>query len=220
MLKKAIFALVVLSGAASAETLTCPVGGEHFEAPTAQCNGASGLTMLLMPLGCPPAPMPQCPQNFLPMYRDFTTEELPLLAQYMQSESYESNVDFSPYYLAYITEKFLSGPDKSLPAQLLLQGLWQDPALITADPEYMAALASELAPSPAATPDEAATRLALLAFIKLLGGEAGAGEGLLAQAESQEARAPETLVYLSAVRACFSDQSQPHCTATAPIPQP
>ena len=219
MLKKTVLALAVLSGAASAETLTCPVGGERFEAPAATaCNGDSGFTMLLMPLGCPPAPLPQCPQNFLPIYRAFSADELPILKQYMQSESYESNVDFSPYYLAYIIEKYLNGPDKHLPARLLLRGLWQDPSLLSADPEYMVALGSELEANIPAAPDEAAMRLALLAFTRLLSGDPESGQVFMARAESQDVQSATAQAYLAAVRACFAESSQPHCNATAAIP--
>ncbi len=219
MLKKVVFALAVLSSAASAETLTCPVGGERFEAPAATvCDGATGFTMLLMPLGCAPAPLPQCPQNFLPIYRAFSADELPILKQYMQSESYESNVDFSPYYLAYIIEKYLNGPEKQLPARLLLQGLWQDPSLVSADPEYMAALGFELEANAPAAPDEAAMRLALLAFTRLLSGDPESGQVFMARAESQDVQSATAQAYLAAVRACFAESSQPHCNATAAIP--
>ncbi len=220
MLKKAVFALAMLSSAASAETLTCPVGGERFAAPVAAaCGEDGGQTMLLMPLGCPPAPLPQCPQNFLPMYKAFSAEELPILKQYMQSESYESNVDFSPYYLAYIVEKYLNGPDKQLPALLLLWGLWQAPALISDDPEYMAALAYELERNlTPATPDDNAMILAMLGFTQLLSGNPEAGQSYLARAESQAASAAQG--YLAAVRACFADPSQPHCRAVAAMPRP
>jgi len=222
MLKKVLFALAVLSSAASAETLICPVGGERFQAPAAvSCDTTYRLSMLLMPIGCPPDPLPQCPQNFLPIYRDFSAEELPILAQYMQSESYESNVDFSPYYLAYIIEKHLNGPDNNLPARLLHQGLWQNPALVSEDPEYMAALAYELEPNfTPATPDGNAMLLAMLAFTQLLAGNPEAGHGYLVRAESQTANIVLTQNYLAAVSACFTDQSLPFCTATAAIPQP
>ncbi len=222
MLKKAVFALAVLTGTAKSETLTCPIGGEQFAAPVAAtCAGGEGLTMLLMPLGCPPDPLPQCPQNFLPMYKGFSAEELPILKQYMQSESYESNVDFSPYYLAYIVEKYLNGPDKQLPALLLLWGLWQTPTLMSDDPEYTAALAYEIEQNlTPATPDDNAMLLAMLSFTQLLGGDAEAGLRFLARAESQAAQSVPAQAYLNAVGTCFTNLSQPHCTATAPIPQP
>jgi hypothetical protein len=220
MRKMAVFALVVLSSAASAETLTCPVGGEQFVAPLAgTCVEEGGQTMLRRPLGCPPDPMPQCPQNFLPMYRVFSAEEIPVLKQYMQSESYESNVDFSPYYLAYIIEKYLNGPDEQLPARLLLRGLWQDPALISDDPAYMSALTYELEQTLAhATKDEAAMTLGMLGFLQLLGGNAEAAQAYIARAESQ--KTPAAQGYIAAVSACLADPTRPHCQATAAIPQP
>jgi len=222
MLIKLAFAVAALSSAASADTLICPVGDERFEAPAiAVCGEYIGQTMLLMSDGCPPDKLPQCPQNFLPMYKAFSTEELALLGPFMQSESYESNVDFSPYYLAYIIEKYLNGPDNQLPALLLLWGLWQDPALIDEDRAFMAALSREIeANFYPATPDDNALMLAMLAFTQLLAGHTEAGLGYLARAESQDARAPEAQTYLSAVRTCFTDPSAEHCTASAAIPQP
>ena len=208
--------------AAHAEELTCAVGGERFEVPDkGVCGEYAGDTMLLMPIGCPPGPMPQCPQNFLPMYRAFTAEELPVLSQYMQSESYESNVDFSPYYLAYIIEKHLKGPDRQLPVLLLLQGLWQTPALISDDPEYISALAYELeATLNPETPDDNAMWLAMLGFTQFLGGNAEAARELLERAESQASRSGPAQAYRAAVHACLANSSQPHCTAMAAIPQP
>jgi hypothetical protein len=222
MLNKLAFTLAVLSSAASAETLTCPVGGERFAAPEiAVCGEYIGQTMLLMSAGCPPDRLPQCPQNFLPMYKAFSTEELALLGHFMQSETYDSNVDFSPYYLAYIIEKYLNGPDNQLPALLLLWGLWQDPALIAEDPDFMVALSREIEANFYATaPDDNALMLAMLAFTQLLAGHTEAGLGYLARAESQDARSPEAQSYLSAVRTCFTDPSAAHCTANAAIPRP
>lgn len=215
-----LLGISLLTGAASAETLTCPVGGEQFLAPAATaCNAFTRQTMLLMPAGCPPDPLPQCPLNFLPMYKSFSAAELPVLKQYMQSESYESNVDFSPYYLAYIVEKHLNGPDKQLPALLLLRGLWQTPALITDDPEYIIALAYELEQNRTpATPEDNAMMLAMLGFVRLLQGEQEAGLGYLARAENQAAQTQKTRRYLAAVRACFNDLSAAHCRADALIP--
>jgi len=222
MLKRLVFTLAALSSAASAETLTCPVGGERFEAPAiAVCGEYIGQTMLLMSAGCPPDKLPQCPQNFLPMYKAFSAEELALLAQFMQSETYDSNVDFSPYYLAYIIEKHLNGQDSQLPALLLLWGMWQDPALIFEDPDYMAALSREIeANFYPATSDDNARLLAMLAFTQLLAGHTEAGLSYVARAESQNAGSAEALAYLRAVRACFTDPSARHCTASAAIPQP
>jgi len=221
VLKVAAFAMVMLSGIANAETLICPVGGERFAAPEApSCGEFRGQTMLLMPAGCPPDPLPQCPQNFLPMYKMFSAEELGLLAPFMQSESYESNVDFSPYYLAYITEKYLNGADKQLPALLLLWGLWQDPSLISQDPAYMDALNSEIeANILPATGDDNARLFAMLAFTRLLAGHAEDGQSYFAQAESQNIQLAETRLYLEAVRGCFDDLRATHCAAEALIPQ-
>lgn len=222
MLKKAVFVVAALSGAATAETLTCPVGGERFEAPVApECSDISGQTMLLMSLRCPPDPMPQCPQNFLPMYRAFSAEELPLLTQYMQTESYESLVDFSPFYLAYNIEKYLNGPDAGLPAWILLRGLWHDPAQLGAEPGYLPALTLEFeAQLTDYSPNENTIVLAQLAFLNLLDGDAGRGRAYLARAENQRARGSTVLKYLNAVRLCFVEPSLPHCNATAAIPEP
>ncbi len=223
MLKKAVFVLAVLAGTAKAETLTCPVGGERFAAfQAAPCTETTGLpTMLLAPSRCAPPPMPQCPQNFLPMYRGFTAEELPLLKQYMQTESYESIVDFSPYFLAYNIEKYLSGPDTKLPIRLLLLGVWQNPALLFEDPDYVLALEREVhAQLQPSTADENALLLGMLAFAKWIAGDRAAASEYLARAQSENAQDLTVGNYLVAVNACFTDQSLPFCTATAAIPQP
>jgi len=221
VLQKAVFILATLSGAANAETLTCPVGGERFEAPRgAECNDVTGATMLLMPVGCPPDPLPQCPQNFLPMYKAFSDAEMPDLRQYMQTESYESNVDFSPYFLAYNIEKYLNGPDELLPAGLLLQGLWQDPSLMFNDPMYLRAFNREIeALVVPDSPNNSAMVLSMRAFVELLTGNENAGRVYLEQSTSQNPDSARALAYLRAVRLCFSDTSQPHCNATAPIPE-
>lgn len=221
MLKKAIFALAVLSSTASAETLICPIGGERFAAPAiAQCDETGTETMLLMPVGCPPATMPQCPQNFLPMYRAFGEAELPLLRQYMQSESYESNVDFSRYYLAYIVEKHLNGPMPQLPAMLLLRGLWEDPSLITNDPAYMSALRGEMEGLlHADAPNYSAQILTMLGFTQFLAGDLPATNVYLDRAESLSPKGAKARRYLNAVRACLVDSSMPFCSPTALIPK-
>ncbi|MBL1437048.1 MAG: hypothetical protein COB08_012740 [Rhodobacteraceae bacterium] len=221
MLKKAVCALAALSGAASAETMTCPVGGERFEAPvSAFCEGGARRTMLLMPEGCPPSPLLQCPQNFLPVYRDFSEQELPLVAQYMQTESYESSVDFSSYLLAYDIEKFLSVPDSPLPRLLLERGLWQDMSLIS-DAYFVDTFTYEFGGlSRNLEPDKQAEQLTRLAFVALLAGRSFKSEEYLAHAENAQAQGPDALDYLKAVRACVADQSQPHCRPDALIPGP
>jgi len=222
MLKKAVFILAMPFSAANAETMICPVGGERFDVPiAAECNDVTGATMLLMPLGCPPDPLLQCPQNFLPIYKDFSDAEIPDLKQYMQTESYESNVDFSPYFLSYNIEKFLNGSNELLPARLLLEGLWQDPSLIFNDPSYLSAFNREI--EALVAPDSAnndAMLLSMRAFIELLIGNASLGRVYLERSENQNPDSPRALVYLRAVRACFSDPSLHHCNATATIPEP
>lgn len=220
MLRNAAILLAALSGAANAETLTCPVGGERFEAPAApHCGEITGQSMLLMPIGCPPDPMPQCPQNFLPMYKAFSVDEMPLLTQYMQSESYESLVDFSPFYLAYTIEKYLNGPDKALPLRILQRGLRHDPMLLNSEPGYLPALSAEFgAYISGNASDENTTALAQLAFFHVLGADITRAGAYLERAESERARGAAVLRYLSAVRRCVNDPSELHCSATAAIP--
>lgn len=207
---------------AQAETLHCPVGGERFEVNEAgDCTPDPRLTMTFTPASVcyGQQTMPQCPQNFLPLYKGFTTADLALLESFMVSETYDSAVDRSAYYLAYIIEKYIGESDSRLPVELLFQGLVQDPDHSFSDPIYLNDFLFEIqATSRQAPPNQLPVLQAVTSFVLGKAGRIEEAKTMLEQARQHDADIPGFTAYLTAISTCLDDQSSPYCDPRAIFP--
>ena len=152
----AILAAFPLSAAAAttptSETMTCPIGGGSFTFRST----ASYTTWGTRPDGKPygnwtfPSPLPECPDNGLVLYKDYTPEEIAKLEPIIASEAYQAlRKTDTTYYRAYWLMKEMGlGPERYLWA--LLQASWQ------ADdkPELKARYQTELVEVSAAVPPQ------------------------------------------------------------------
>ncbi|WP_114954438.1 hypothetical protein [Sphingosinicella terrae] len=108
-------------------TMTCPVGGESFEALQSSHYSTTGRR----PDGRPhsywymPLPIPECPSNGLVVFRDFSPEEVGTLESLIASDAYRAMVaDDSTYYRAQWLATRLGLPEKEA-LGLLLAATWQ-----------------------------------------------------------------------------------------------
>ena len=136
--------------APAGETMTCPIGGGSFTfTPTASVT-ATGERPDGKPFGNAtfPAAVPECPDNGLVLYKDYTAEEVARLEPLVASEAYQAlrKAD-TPYYRAYWLMKAMGlPPERYLWA--LLQASWE----AEATPELRKRYLTELAEASAAVP--------------------------------------------------------------------
>lgn len=132
MLKLLAFGAVVgLAFPVSATTFapveqTCPVGGKKFSSMAMMSTTTWGALPDGMPLGVGPnpAPLPQCPENGLVLYRDFDAASRTKLPAIVLTDTYQSQRRTeTPRYLAYVTATALGDEDNRL--WLLLGATWE-----------------------------------------------------------------------------------------------
>ncbi|HEX8572348.1 MAG TPA: hypothetical protein VF759_06320 [Allosphingosinicella sp.] len=123
--------------------MTCPIGGGSFQFTTT----ASYSTFGERPDGKPygswtfPLAIPECPDNGLVLYKDYTAEEIAKLEPLVASEAYQAlRKQDTPYYRAYWLMKAMGlGPERYLVA--LLQASWEAEAKPDLRKRYLAELA-------------------------------------------------------------------------------
>ena len=126
-----IFAAVLLSTSANAgilidQELTCPVGGEIFTIDgTASCSTMGRMLSLKPITSCDfITRLPVCPKNKLPMYRDFTDDEVKRITAFMDSNEYKDALDEPVYLRAYLLSKTLEDDESLEPFILLQSAIW------------------------------------------------------------------------------------------------
>lgn len=125
-------AAVLAAGPAQAgkpvtETMTCPIGGSSFSFTTTASYSTYGERPDGKPFGSWtfPLALPQCPDNGLVLYKEYTPEEVARLEPLVASEAYQAlRKEDTPYYRAYWLMKAMDlGPERYLWA--LLQAGWE-----------------------------------------------------------------------------------------------
>ena len=214
--------LVAQAGIPTETTLICPIGGEQFTiTETLSCSSSGARTMSFAPVSSCDfvTRLPQCPQNHLPMYKAFSEDELAILRDFMVSETYDSMVDSSRFYIAYIIERQLQNEGPGAPFWLLLQGLWYDPENSFSDPNYMqeflAEARSEIIRESAENRPYVQT-IAAYAYMKT--GDFEAARALMQTADIDEN--PFLQAYHGAIKACMADANSEFCDPEALIPAP
>lgn len=134
----------------AAETMTCPIGGGSFPFTPTGSVTATGERPDGKPFGSTtfPVAVPECPDNGLVLYKDYTAEEVAKLEPIVASEAYQAlrKAD-TRYYRAYWLMKAMGlPPERYLWA--LLQASWE----AEAKPELRKRYLTELAEASAAVP--------------------------------------------------------------------
>src|SRR3954469_22527421 len=149
-----LLALALAAPAAAAvpapRTMTCPVGGASFTYRPAPAMVPSGERPDGRPYstGIVPAPLPECPDNGLILYKDYEPDEVAKLEPLVASEAYQAlRKEDTPYYRAYWLMKAMGvGPERSLWA--LLQASWEAEARPELRKRYLAELVEASASVP------------------------------------------------------------------------
>ena len=126
----AAFAAAPLAAAGAAPTsqaMTCPIGGASFTFTTNDPGAVIGTRPDGRPYGVSafPAPLPECPDNGLVLYKQYTPDEVAKLEPIVASDAYKAlRAADTSYYRAYWLMKQMGlGPEDYLWA--LLQASWQ-----------------------------------------------------------------------------------------------
>jgi hypothetical protein len=138
----------------SARQMTCPIGGASFSYAPPAVHPIVGTRPDGKPYGGGPAPaaLPECPDNGLVMFKDYTPEEVAKLQPLIASEAYQGlRTSDTQYYRAYRLMKELGvGPEDNL--WVLLQASWQADGKPELRRRYLTELIDEsakVAPNPA-----------------------------------------------------------------------
>ena len=197
--------------------VVCPLTGNEFEiVGTPSCTHRGFNMALGANTSCDFATdLPQCPDSGLPLYRDFTQEELERLQDLVATESYAAARSRSRYYLAWFVEDHLQGKaDLDRRFVLLLNGLALDPEHTFADAEYLDLVLTE-AESGIPRLDDGSQPFytALTAFIETHAGRHDRAETILDQlSRLPTAKDNETLAtYIDAIQRCLADSYAETC---------
>lgn len=132
------------------ETMTCPIGDASFPFTTSNSYSTYGERPDGKPYGSWkfPLALPECPDNGLVLYKQYTAEEIAKLEPLVASEAYQAlRKEDTPYYRAYWLMKSMGlGPERYLWA--LLQASWE----AQDKPELRKRYLAELAEASAAVP--------------------------------------------------------------------
>jgi len=213
---------VARAGIPTETTLTCPIGGEQFTiTETLSCSSSGARTLSFAPVSSCDfvTRLPQCPQNFLPMYKEFSDAELDVLRGFMRSETYDSMVGQSRFYIAYIIEQQLGNEGPDAPFWLLLQGLWYDSENNFADADYLRAFLSEARGEIERESEENRPYVqSIAAYAYMKAGDFDAARVLMQAAEIDDI--PFLQAYHSAIKACMAESGSEFCDPRTLIPQP
>jgi hypothetical protein len=139
-----------IAGAPVTETMTCPIGGGSFPFTTTASYSTTGERPDGKPFGSWtfPLALPECPDNGLVLYKDYTPEEVAKLEPLVASEEYQAlRKEDTPYYRAYWLMKEMGvGPERYLWA--LLQASWEAEARPELRKRYLAELVEASASVP------------------------------------------------------------------------
>jgi hypothetical protein len=128
----------------AARTMKCPIGGAEFEWTPMLPPAALGYRPDGKPYGAGAAPpaLPECPDNGLILYKDYSADEIERLAPLVASGDYQALRRDAQYYRAYWLMKQM-GVDSRLSLLALLQAAWQSDDRPEMRARYLAEFAEE-----------------------------------------------------------------------------
>ena len=200
------------------ETVVCPVGGEKFTVTrTASCT-TFGRTMSFRPYtSCEfITRLPVCPSNGLPMYQEFTADQVTELTTFVEAPSYATLKDLSPWQRAYGLSVHLGQSGTETAFWLLMNAMWYEADVFFESDVALNQLLQEAEFELERTPEENRPFLnAILAYALTHAGRIDEANEKLESAR----KAPDTPDYLqkyiSAVEVCQSDAEAEVCQPNA-----
>lgn len=222
----ATLATAGIAGIPTSDTLVCPVGGKKFSVTgTMSCStfGGSQDFFLKVETSCDfVTRLAQCPENGLPLYKEFAKDEVALLKDYVQSEEYRALAGRSRFAIAKKVDDYLvsKGSKSAFGFWYVLGGLQHDREATLADPEYMVWLREKgtVELTTAKGLDAAIIRL-VMAYSSYLAGDFEAASAGMATVRADTEVKDHWLVqaYLTRLGACVEARDVKLCPPEAKI---
>jgi hypothetical protein len=239
-------AISLLTAPASAgtpyqEDVTCPIGGEKFEHTFTGSYSTFGARPDGKPYGSWifPMPIPVCPSNKLPIYDEFTKEQLTQLEPLVASAEFKAVGKETPYYrAAWLMER--TGKPAADVARMIVRASWEADGNLPLKRRYQEEYTAKLAALPkggkasewlwlkaraanglrelARFPEAVAQADSLIAEARLALAEAQKNRAGISSGDEDEAKSLDhLLVYLGMLRGVAAD-SNPSAEPVSMLP--
>lgn len=206
---------VVYAGSPTSETIECPVGGEAFEITgTASCSSNGRYMSMRTQSSCDfVTKIPICPTNGLPVYRDFSDEELEDLAAFIKTPEFAAMRDKSPHQVAYGVAHHLGESLSTTGFSLTLGAWWFEGAAFLANPRIQDSFLREAeAELDRANAADAPIIAGLTAFAMAHAERDDFARKWLSEAKKRQGVNQYANAYIDAVSACLSDVTAEGCS--------
>lgn len=211
---------MAFAGDPARETITCPVGGEEFTITTGSMCSAQGRTMSLRHnSSCDfVTRLPVCPENGLPVYQQFSDEQILMLQEFMRSPEYQALLSLPPWQRAYGIARHLDQAGTDTGFAIVINAMWYETGPFFENADF-----------PVHFRDEADRELqrmragqqpylqALLAYVLSNAGRVEAANTYLDRVEAVPDLPDDLRRYIAAVRSCQADMSKPGCRPDDPF---
>lgn len=209
-----IFAGASWAGTPVDEATTCPVGGEEFEITGTLSCSTQGRTMSFRPLtSCDfVTRLPICPGNGLPIYQEFSNDQVARLEEFVETPEYNALRELPPWQRAHGVSVFLDQSGTEVAFGILLNALWYETEeLLASDSAFNQFVEETEAELQRASEADRPFLEAILAYALSAAGRFDEANLRLDRAK-QTPEVPEFLLhYITAIQECQSDMSRDGC---------
>lgn len=195
------------------ETVECPVGGEKFEITNTMSCSTMGRTMSFRPVtSCDfITRLPICPSNGLPMYDDFSDEQIVDLTAFVETDEYKALMPLSPWLRAYGVAKHL-GTTEAAGFGIMLSAFWQNTdAFLASDTAIDDFLREGEVESERASVEDRPFLMAILAYATAVSGDTAQAATRLKAVRAMPNLPDYLLSYIGQVEACLPDLTADGC---------
>lgn len=203
------------AGTPTSETVECPIGGETFEVTGTMSCSVNGRYMSMRgQSSCDfVTRIPVCPSNGLPLYRDFSDEELGILEAFIQTPEYAAMREKSPHQVAYGVAHHLGETMSSIGFSLSLGAWWYEGDAFLANPRIQDSFLREAeAELGRADVGDAPFVAGLTAFAMAHAGRDDFARRWLNEAKNRLGEDAFAKAYVEAVSACLQDLTAEGCS--------
>ncbi|WP_299938380.1 hypothetical protein [uncultured Pelagimonas sp.] len=202
------------SGTPIDETIVCPVGGEQLTITGTLSCSTQGRAMSFRPFtSCDfVTRLPICPTNGLPVYREFSDEQVSDLEVFLETPDFAHLKQLPPWQRAYGVAEHLGQSGTTTAFGLLLNSMWYETEDFLGNDDILERFLAEADGELERASDTDKPFLeAIVGYVLMASDRAEEAEIRLNRA-SEAADAPDFLIqYISAIRACRPNMEEEGC---------
>lgn len=202
------------AGTPVTDTMVCPVGGESFENTGTLSCSTQGRTMSFRPVtSCDfVTRLPVCPSNGLPVYQNFSDEQVADLDSFLETPEFERLKLLPPWQRAYGVSEHLGETGTAISFNLLLNAMWYETDSFLANDGALDSLLTETDSELERSPEESKPFLdAIIGYTLLVSGRVDEAEMRLDRASQASIESEYLLQYIATIRECQSDMQRDGC---------